>query len=157
MVTNNANGTNNAIEKESRIKTNDTNGTNRPRKLVGPDVIYPELSYRIMEAVFEVHNQLSPGFGEEIYQNALVSELEIRGVPFETQKNVTVSYKGKLMGTYRLDLVIDGKIIIELKEVASLSDLFKQQVTSYLKATGFRLGILINFGSRRVEYVRVAN
>jgi len=137
--------------------TNNPNGTNRARKLVGPDVLYPELSYRIMEAVFEVHNQLGPGFGEEIYHHALITELEARGIPFKTQKNIAVLYKGKPMGTYRLDLVIDGKIILELKAIASLNDLFKQQLTSYLKATGLRLGILINFGARRVEYVRIAN
>jgi GxxExxY protein len=62
-----------------------------------------------------------------------------------------------MIGTYRLDLVVDGKIIVELKAVTSLNDLFRQQVVSYLKATGLRLGILINFGSRRVEYTRIAN
>jgi GxxExxY protein len=137
--------------------TNDPLGTNKPRKLVGPNVIYPELSYSILEAVFEVHNQLGPGFGEEIYQNALVVELAMRKIPFETQKNVNVLYKGKPMGNYRLDLVIENKIILELKAATELNDLFKQQLTSYLKATGMRLGILINFGSRRVEYVRIVN
>ncbi len=154
---NNPKGTIKTGERGSRIETNNSNGTNKPRKLVGPEVLYPELSYRIMESVFEVHNQLGPGFSEEIYQNALFTELEIREIPFETQKNVIVSYRGKPMGTYRLDLVVDSKIIIELKAVASLNDLFKQQLTSYLKATGLRLGILINFWIRRVEYVRVAN
>ncbi len=62
-----------------------------------------------------------------------------------------------MIGTYYLDLVVDGKIIIELKAVASLNDLFKQQLLSYLKATDLRLGILINFGSRRVEYIKIAN
>ena len=139
------------------METNRPNTTNVAKKLVGPDVLYPELSYRIMEAVFEVHNQLGPGFGEEIYHHALIAELEVRGIPFETQKTIPVMYKGRSMGIYRLDLVIDGKIILELKAVASLNDLFKQQVNSYLKATSIRLGILINFGARRVEYVRVAN
>jgi GxxExxY protein len=139
------------------MMTNNTNSTNKPRKLVGPDVLYPELSYRIMEAIFEVHNQLGPGFSEEIYQQALITELELRNISFETQKNIVVLYREKPMGTYRLDLVVDSKIIIELKAVASLNDLFKQQLTSYLKATGLRLGILINFGTRRVEYVRIAN
>lgn len=136
---------------------NELNSTNRARKLVGPDVLYPELSYQIMEGVFEVHNRLGPGFTEEIYQRALISELEVRAIPFEAQKNIEIFYRGKPIGTYRLDMVIEGKIIIELKAVASLNELFKQQLISYLKATGLRLGILINFGSRRVEYVRIAN
>ncbi len=121
--------------------TNNANGTNRARKLVGPEVLYPELSYRIMESVFEVHNQLGPDFSEEIYQNALIAELGTRNIPFETQKNIIVFFKEKPIGKYRLDLVIDSKIIIELKAVASLNDLFKQQLTSYLKATGLRLGM----------------
>jgi GxxExxY protein len=137
--------------------TNIPNNTNKPRKLAGPDVIYPDLSYRIMEAVFEIHNQLGPGFTEEIYERALTTELEARGIPFETQKSITITYKGKTLGTYRLDLLVDGKIIIELKAVSSLNDLFKQQLVSYLKATNLRLGILINFGTQRVEYVRIAN
>ncbi len=63
------------------MTTNNPNGTNRARKLAGPDVLYPELSYRIMEAVFEVHNQLGPGFSEEIYQHALIIEFEIQESP----------------------------------------------------------------------------
>jgi GxxExxY protein len=137
--------------------TSESNSTNKARKLVGPDVVFPDLSYRIKEAVFEVHNRLGPGFSEEIYHRALITELEVRGIPFETQKKITVLYREKTMGTYFLDLVIDGKIILELKSVTNLNDLFKQQLLSYLKATGLRLGILINFGSRRVEYVRITN
>ena len=126
-------------------------------KTVGPNVLYPELSYQIMEIVFEVHKQLGPGFSEEIYGRAVVVEMKRRSIPFEQQKVVSVYYKGELLGTYRLALVIDGKIILELKAVSSLNDLFKRQLLSYLKATGLRLGILINFGSRRVEAVRIAN
>ncbi|MBI4730847.1 MAG: GxxExxY protein [Chloroflexi bacterium] len=137
--------------------SNKPNGTNRARKLAGPDVVYTDLSYRIMEAVFEVHNRLGPGFSEEIYHRAVITELEVRGIPFETQKSITIFYREQQIGAYRLDLVVDGKIIIELKAVTSLNDLFKQQLVSYLKATNLRLGILINFGSRRVEYVRIAN
>jgi GxxExxY protein len=136
---------------------NEPNGANRARKLAGPDVIYPELSYRIMEAVFEVHNQLGPGFDGKIYGRAWITELKARAIPFESQKIIPVRYKGKLMGHYRLDLEVANKIILELKAVAALNDLFKQQHTAYLKATGMRLGILINFGQRRVEYVRIAN
>ena len=66
-------------------------------------------------------------------------------------------YKGKQMGVFRLDIVVDGKIILEFKAVSELNDLFKQQTLSYLKATGLKLGILINFGAQRVEYVRIAN
>lgn len=110
-----------------------------------------------MQAVFEVHNTLGPGFVESVYEEALACELEIRQIPFERQKEITVNYKGREVGLHRLDLVIDGKIILELKAVSALTDVFKQQILSYLKATGLKLGILINFGTRRVEYIRIVN
>jgi GxxExxY protein len=131
--------------------TNEPNNTNKIRKLAGPDVVYPDLSYRIMEAVFEVHNRLGPGFSEDIYQRALIAELEVREIPFDTQKSITILYREKSIGTYRLDLVVDGKIILELKAVAALNDVFKQQLLSYLKATGLKLGNLVNFGASRVR------
>ena len=77
--------------------------------------------------------------------------------PFERQKKVTVRYKGHIVGTHRLDFVIDGKIVLELKAVSALTDVFKQQTLSYLKATDLKLGILINFGTPRVEYIRIVN
>ena len=120
-------------------------------------IIYRELSYRVMQAVFEVHNVLGPGFAENLYEKALSYEFESRGIPFERQRSVTVLYKGRMLGTHRLDLVVDDKIVLELKAVSALKDLFKQQTLSYLKATDLKLGILINFGTPRVEYVRIAN
>jgi GxxExxY protein len=120
-------------------------------------VIYPELSYRVMAAVFEVHNTLGPGFAESIYERALAHELASQGIPFERQKTVSVRYKGETVGRHVLDLVIDGKILLELKAVSTLSDAFRQQTLSYLKATGIKLGILINFGTPRVEYERIVN
>ena len=75
----------------------------------------------------------------------------------ERQKEIIVKYKEKIVGNHRLDLVVEDKIIFELKAVTKLTDIFKQQTISYLKATNFKLGILINFGSRKVEYIRVVN
>ncbi len=129
--------------------------SNKP--LVGDQVLYPELSYKLMEIAFEIHNLLGPGFTEDIYENAYVMELEERNIPYERQKPITVCYKGKPLGIYRLDLVVDNKIILELKAVAALTDLYKQQLFSYLKATGIELGILINFGSSRVGRIRIVS
>lgn len=120
-------------------------------------VIHPVLSYQIMQAVFEVHNTLGPGFLESVYEEALAFELDLRGIPFVRQETVEVRYKGRVVGAQRLDLVIDGRILLELKAVSALTDVFKQQTLSYLKATGLKLGILINFGVTRVEYVRIVN
>ena len=133
-----------------------TNGTNK-RKNVGDGVLYADLSYEIMNAVFEVHNQLGPGFTENIYERALMVELEKRNLAYEAQKEIEIVYKGQKLGKYRLDILVEGKIILELKAVASLNDLFRQQLLSYLRATQLRLGILINFGEERVQYTRVTN
>jgi GxxExxY protein len=130
------------------------NTSNAPLK---PKILFPELSHTIMSIAFEIHNQLGPGFSEDIYEKAFVYELAERGIAYEEQRVVKVEYKGKPLGVYRLDLVVDGKIIVELKAVFQMNDLFKQQLLSYLKATKMELGILINFGSQKVESVRVAN
>ncbi len=121
----------------------------------GEKVLYPELSYKIMQIVFEIHNMLSPGFTEDIYEEATICELESQQIPYEKQKPIEVYFKGKLMGIYRLDLVVDNKIILELKAVSALNDVYKSQLRSYLKATSLHLGILINFGSPRVQSVRI--
>jgi len=121
------------------------------------EIIYRELSYKIMQAVFEVHNTLGPGFMESIYEEALAHELELRHIPFERQKEIVVKYKEQIIGNHRLDLIVEDKIILELKAVAKLTDVFKQQTISYLKATNLKLGILINFGSSKVEYIRIVN
>lgn len=127
------------------------------KKLAGDKVLYPELSYKIMQIVFEVHNKLGPGFTEEIYEEATAYELEAQQILLERQKPIQVVYKNKVVGIYRLDLVIDDKIILELKAVTALNDLFRQQLLSYLKATNLHLGILVNFGAKRVEYTRIIN
>ena len=121
------------------------------------DVLYPELSFQIMQVVFDIHKCLGPGFTEDIYQKAVCFEFSTRNIPYEVEKAIQISYKGHSVGCYRLDLVVDNKIILELKAVSALQDLFKQQLLSYLKATDLRLGILINFGSNRVESIRIVN
>ena len=127
------------------------------KKVAGSKVLYPDLSYRLMEAVYEVHNQLGPGLTEEIYERALIIKFKTKEISFEQQKVIHVNYKGEKVGTYRLDLVVDDKIILELKAVQALSDLYKQQLLSYLKACNLHLGILINFGTKQVQYTRIAN
>ena len=118
-------------------------------------VLYADLSYWVMAAVFEVHNLIGPGFTENVYEEALVVELEQQGIPFERQKMINVYYKDRIVGTYRVDIVIDRKIVLEIKAVSSLQDVFKQQVLAYLKASGLRLGILVNFGNKRVQSTRI--
>ena len=125
------------------------------KNTVGKEVLYPDLSYKVMQAVFEVHNTLGPGFTEDIYEAALALELAFQGIPFERQVPIQVHYKDHFVGNYRLDMVIDQKIILELKAITELNDIFQAQVRSYLCATGLQLGILINFGTKRVQSIRV--
>lgn len=121
------------------------------------EVVYKELSYKIMKACFEVHNVLGPGYSEKIYEEAVSRELNRERIVFERQRLIEVMYKGEKIGDYRLDMVADNRIILELKAVSELNEIFESQLLSYLKATGMKLGILINFGSKRVEYKRILN
>lgn len=108
-----------------------------------------------MEAVFEVHNILGPGYSENIYEEALVRELKRRNIPHERQKTIDVLYKGEILGEYKLDIVISDKIILEFKAVTELNKIFESQLISYLKATKLKLGILVNFGTKKVTYKRI--
>ena len=120
-------------------------------------IIHREPSYQIMKAVFEVHNTLGPGYLEKVYEEALAVELELLNIPFERQKEITVIYKGRRVDQHRLDFVIDGRIVLELKSVSTLANVHKKQVLSYVKATDLRLGILVNFATLRVQSERIAN
>lgn len=103
-----------------------------------------------------VYNTLGPGFLEAVYQEALAIELKKRGIPYEQEKELKVFYDGQeLKQTYRADFVCYGNIIVELKAVSDLNDTHRSQVYNYLKATGYKLGILYNFGSNNgLQYER---
>ena len=120
-------------------------------------LIYSEESYAINGAAMEVYNQLGHGFLEPVYQEALEKEFLLRGIPFEREKLLTISYKGeKLKQTYKADFVCYGKIIVELEAVSELTDAHRSQVYNYLHATGFRLGIILNYGfSNGLERERI--
>ena len=121
----------------------------------GSEVILKALSFQIMAAVFEVHNVLGPGFLENVYGKALLTELQLRGIRAEAQKPVQVMYKGKEVGSYYPDIIVNDEVIIELKAIDKLSPLHEAQVLNYLKATGMKLGLLVNFGRDKVEYKRL--
>jgi GxxExxY protein len=120
-------------------------------------IIYKELSYVIIEACMEVHKVLGPGYTEKIYEEALIREFKKRNLAFERQKLIEIPYKGEKIGEYRLDIVVDSKIILELKAVSDINSTFEAQLFSYLKATGFKLGILLNFGKKKLEFKRIVN
>ena len=113
-----------------------------------------DLTYKINGAVFEVSRVLGPGFLEKVYENALAHELISRGVKAETQVPITVSYKGIAVGEYLADIIVEGKIILEIKAVERLSKIHEAQILNYLKATGYKLGLLINFTHPKAEIKR---
>lgn len=121
------------------------------------DIIEKELSYLIMQAAYEVHNALGPGFPETIYEAAMTRELTSRGVKVERQKKVIVKFKGEPIGEFVLDNVANECVILEYKAVSEIAKIHKQQALSYLKATQLQLAIVINFGAERVQSHRVVN
>jgi GxxExxY protein len=103
------------------------------------------LSHAVIGAAIEVHRTLGPGFLESVYEEALCVELRLRGITFERQVEIGVRYKGEPVGIGRLDILVADALIVELKAVETLAPIHEAQLLSYLKATGHRLGLLINF------------
>ncbi|MCC7359593.1 MAG: GxxExxY protein [Anaerolineales bacterium] len=117
-------------------------------------LVHEALSYEIRGALYEVYNTLGPGFREETYKQAVLNELQRRGVPAARECPIEVAYKGVVIDQYRLDLVVDGKVILELKAVDELHPRHEAQLLSYLRASGLRLGLLANFGSSHLRVMR---
>lgn len=104
-----------------------------------------ELTYQVIGAAMEVHRVLGAGFLESVYEDALCWELSDRDIPYEKQKEINVNYKGIPVGVSRLDILVDKRLILELKAVDDLHPIHTAQLISYLKITGLHLGLLINF------------
>ena len=121
------------------------------------EILYKDESYQIMGACFEVYKEKGCGFLEPVYQECLEIELELMQIPFKSQAELELRYKGKLLKQkYIPDFICFDRIIVELKAVKALADEHRAQVHNYLKATGFRLGLLMNFGHfPKVEYERI--
>ena len=119
-------------------------------------LLFKEESYKIIGAAMEVHRLLGCGFVEPVYQEALEKEFVLRGIPYEREKELSVSYKGtQLSKTFKADFVCYGKIILELKAVKEFAEEHYAQIYNYLRASGLDLGLLINFGSASIEFERV--
>ncbi len=114
---------------------------------VEPSKDVDELARSVIGAAIEVHRHLGPGFLEGVYEEALVVELSLRSIPFERQLPVPVHYKTHRVGKGRVDLLVGGELLVELKAVDALAPIHKAQVISYLKAMGLHLGLLINFNA----------
>ncbi len=113
-----------------------------------------ELTEKVIGAAFEVHNELGAGFLEKVYETALQIELGSRGVKAAPQSQIPVSYKGKLVGVYLADLLIDEVLICEIKAIKELAPEHEAQLIHYLKTTGIKVGLLLNFGRTRLQFRR---
>jgi GxxExxY protein len=116
---------------------------------------FEALSGKIIEAAISVHKELGPGFLESIYESALKVALRHHGIVYDSQKEVTVMFEGEEVGVHRLDLLVEGQIVVELKAIKALEDIHFAQVKSYLKATGLHVGLLMNFYSPTLVVKRI--
>jgi GxxExxY protein len=114
-----------------------------------------QLTYAINGAVYEVSRILGPGFLEKVYENALLVELRQKGIKAQGQAPIRVSYKETLVGDYIADILVDDKVIVELKTVERLERIHEAQLLNYLKATGLKVGLLVNFKSPRAQIKRL--
>ncbi len=120
-------------------------------------IIHREESYKVMGACFEVYKEKGCGFLEAVFQECLELEMGDQAIPFESEPRLNLRYKGRqLKQTYQADFVCFGKIILEIKAVSSQTDEHRAQVHNYLRATGLRVGLLVNFGHYpKVEWERI--
>lgn len=116
-----------------------------------------EITEQIIGAAFDVFRELGHGFLERVYQRAMLVELELRGIKAESEVDIQVHYKSRIVGDYRADLLVERCVMVELKVAPSLDGRDQAQLLNQLKATGMKVGLLINFGKDRVEFKRLVN
>ena len=119
------------------------------------DFPHKELTSKILEAAFAVHNTLGAGFLEKVYENALAIEFRQRGIAFRQQASLQVRYNGSVVGDYTADVVVDGKVILELKAAQSIDSTHEAQLLNYLRATELLVGLILNFARPKLEYKRM--
>ena len=119
--------------------------------------VYSELTGAVIGCAIEVHSILGTGFQEVVYQRALAVEMESRGLSFAREWEVPVLYKERQVGTRRVDFLVDGKVVVELKAISGLENVHLAQAINYLEAFGLEVGLLLNFGAAKLEFRRVVN
>ena len=118
---------------------------------------HKDITAQVIGAAMEVHNVLGNGFQEVIYQRALEIEMHARGIPFQREKTMQITYKHHIVGTRRVDFFVNSCIMVELKAIIHLEDVYFCQALNYLEAYGMEIGLLINFGSKSLQFKRVHN
>jgi len=128
----------------------------RSAERLGPGGLrHEQLTYRVIGCAQKVHRALGPGFPETVYQRALCHEMATAKIPFDSEKLIEVFYDGAICGQFRLDALVDGQVIVELKALDALNDEHLAQAISYLKAAGLGLALLVNFGQKSLQVKRV--
>lgn len=123
----------------------------------GTPLLHEKITARILESCFEVSKELGAGFLESVYQNALVIALKQKGQQVQVQVPIAVMFRGENVGNFVADLLVDQKVIVELKAVTALTPEHQAQVINYLKASGIEVGLLVNFGRSKIQYHRLHN
>jgi GxxExxY protein len=128
----------------------------KPKTMV-ENLLYPDLSYRVVGLAMEVHNRLGYGFLEKVYENALMILLRKAGTKAQQQCSIKVYFEGEEVGIYVADIIVEDSIILELKSQDTITNANRAQALNYLKATGNKLAIILNFGRTRLQTERLAN
>lgn len=131
-----------------------TNITNTKKKI---ELIYPDLSYKIIGVVFDIFNELGYGYQEKYYQKAIAKSFNHLSITYKEQIPYAIKFKGEIIGRYFLDFLIDNKIILEIKKETNFRRHNIQQVVGYLRKTNLKLGILVNFTKDGVKFKRILN
>lgn len=119
------------------------------------ELLYKETTGKIIGLSMKVHNELGPGFVEKVYQRALYLELKINKCQFEREKKIDIHYRNAHIGYEQVDFIVENKVIVELKAEKEINDINVAQMISYLKATKLKVGLIINFASKSLEFKRI--
>ncbi|MCK5742840.1 MAG: GxxExxY protein [Chlorobi bacterium] len=125
--------------------------------MVKDEYKYSDVTEKIIGCAMEVHNELGSGFQEVIYQRALAHEMKQSGIPFVREFEMPIYYKEDFIGTRRVDFLVDEKISVEIKAISGLQDVHLAQAINYLEAYNLEVGLLINFGEKRLAFKRIVN
>jgi GxxExxY protein len=120
------------------------------------EFLFKDETYQVIGCALEIINTIGSGFFEKIYENALVTEFDLKKIPYSQQSRYPVLYKGKTLGEYVPDLVVFGGIIVEIKTIDKITSQERGQVLNYLKVTGFKVGLVLNFKNSKLEWERIA-
>jgi len=118
------------------------------------DYLYADLTYKIIGIAMSIHTELGPVHKEIVYHNALKKEFILQHIPFASEKIIPVKYKGEQVGTYKPDFVIDDKVVVEIKALNFLPQSSEAQLSYYIKGSGYKIGLLFNFGEKHLQVKR---